>query len=64
MNSLSHIENLGRTEMVAKIIENSELFTDEQLSFYTDAELVETFQALQFIIKITKNDPPHYAVGK
>jgi hypothetical protein len=54
MNSLSHIENLGRTEMVAKIIENSELFTDEQLSFYTDAELAETYQALQFIINFNK----------
>ena len=64
MNNLGHKENLGRAAMVAKIIENSELFTDEQLSFYTDAELAETYQALQFIIKITKNASQNDTVGK
>ena len=54
MNSLGHKENLGRAAMVAKIIENSELFTDEQLSFYTDAELAETYQALLFIINFNE----------
>ena len=54
MNNLGHKENLGRAAMVAKIIENSELFTDEQLSFYTDAELAETYQALLFIINFNE----------
>lgn len=43
-----------RSTMIKEIIENSELFTEEQLSFYTDDEVSETYRALLFIINLNK----------
>ena len=58
------MQHTDRSTMIKEIMDNSELFTLEELNKYSDIALKETNRALFFIIKITKNDSPHYAVGK
>ena len=55
--------NTDRPTIIKEIIENSELFTYEELNLYSDIDLEEAHRALLFIIKIKRNDPPNDSVG-
>ena len=52
-----------RSTIIEEIIENSELFTREDLNLYSDIDLEEAHRALLFIIKIKRNEPPKNSVG-